>query len=275
MRPRRREIARSPDRKIARLVDDPRICPRLASTAMTALQRRKPHATVRPQPRNGQPGHRRPPRGPRRARLRRRIDRRRPRHRPLPRPSHPGLAARPVLRRASRPGAGGRDAARPERDLLRAVRPGRLGADPAGAGQPAARRAGGDRHHHGRADHAGQRRRLRGARRHRRPARHQPGGPAGLAHHGLGGLAGRRRQHLPVPADGSAGRPGRRSRPALAGLDRPAARRSDAPAGPVRLPGLDGLPGLDRGRRDHLARRAPVSPASDPPHYRPCERGPS
>src|SRR5690349_18087982 len=56
MRPRRREIARWPDRKIARLVDDLEVCPRLASTAMSALRQGKHHDTARPQPRNGQPG---------------------------------------------------------------------------------------------------------------------------------------------------------------------------------------------------------------------------
>ena len=174
MRPRRGEIARWPDRKIARLVDDLEICPRLASTAMSAPRRRKTSCHSKTPTSDWSPGDRRPPRGARRARLRRRVDRRRSRHRPLPGLGHSGLAARLVLRRASRPGAGGWDAARPGRRFLRSVRPGRVGADPAGAGQSAAGRAGGDRHHHGRADYAGRRRHLRGARRHRRPVRHRP-----------------------------------------------------------------------------------------------------
>ena len=76
---------------------------------------------------------------------------------PFPGPATPAITARLVLRRAPRPGAGRWHAARSERHLLRAVRPGRVGTDPAGAGQSAASRADGDRHHPGGDDHAGRR----------------------------------------------------------------------------------------------------------------------
>ena len=90
----------------------------------------------------------------------------------------------------------------------------------AGVRQPAAGRTGHRRHHPGRADHPGQRGQLRRARRHRRPARRYPSRPAGLAHHGLGRLAGRQRQHLPVPAHRGGGRPAGPVRAPLAGLVR-------------------------------------------------------
>ena len=84
--------------------------------------------------------------------------------------------------------------------LLRAVRRGLLGPDPAGVGQPVASRPGHDRHCPGRRDHAGQRRYLRRPWRHRRAAWCRRGCPAGLAHHGIRWVAGRQLQHLPVPA---------------------------------------------------------------------------
>ena len=249
MTPRRPKIGRLPEAKIARLVDDLRPAPRLASTAISAPRRRKAEMN--------QPDSEQYPAGVRA-------------HggsRPANSAAIGRLAAlgglgflvasfagdlvigafpgpdTPVSQLVSfytahHAQVGRRDTAGPVRRLLRPVRHGRLGADPAGGRQSAACRPGPDRHRPGRRHHAGQRGNLRRARRHRRPARHRPGCPAGLAHHGLRRLAGRQRQHIPVPDRGRGGGHLRHSHAAVARLACARAGHPPAPARPGFLASL-------------------------------------